>query len=284
MAAHLRLPALLVFLAMLGGCETSLGPYAPSNRHFSIFGVLNVASDRHWVRVEALRDGRPIGADSTLDAAVILTHLESGRQVTMKDSLFSYEGELAHNFYGEMDLQLEHTYRLVARSSEGEASTATVTMPHSIPEVSLSERGTTATIEGGTEDRFLFLTVLYHVFVDPTPPLAESYHETFTVQYAERAMRTGTGYSASLNWIRDVRSFYSGGDDEALVTLLEVEVQVGLVHPSAPGYDGLSYEDLFRPGVAPSNVENGAGYLAGLTNDRASVTLPSDERPQMEVP
>ncbi len=282
MAAHLRLPALLVFLAMLGGCETSLGPYAPSNRHFSIFGVLNVASDQHWVRIEDLRDGRPIGADSTIDATATLTHLESGRQVTLKDSLFRYQqGLLAHNFYAEMDLQLEHTYRLVVRDSSGNASTATVTMPHSIPEVNLSERGTSATIQGGVEDRLLFLTVDYHTIVAPEQG-GGAYANTFTVQYAKRATRTETGYTASLNWRRDVRSSYSGG--RATVILTSIAVQVGLVGSDAPVYGDLTYEDLFRPGVAPSNVENGAGYLAGISSDRASVTFPLGRRPSTSVP
>lgn len=282
-AARPLLPVLLLLPALLVGCDTSLDLAATSNS-FSLFGLLDAGDSRHAVRVEALQDGKPFGADSTLDATVTLTHVESGRTVGLEDRLVSFEG-LTHNYVTDaMDLRLNNTYRLAVQRGNGEGSTATLTMPHETPKLSLSQGGMVATVKGGTEDQLLYLDVNYHTTVVPEncsiPPCA--YDRVFSPRYAQRAQRTESGYTASFDWVTDVDSLYSG--QKATVTLKTVSVQVGLVHSSAPTYEGLTKGELFRPGVAPSNVENGYGYVAGITSDEASFTYPPPRPPRPKIP
>lgn len=287
-ALHCRQLVLFAGLVLAGcmaaGCDTSFEPYAEPDRFFSVFGVLDPSDVRHYVRVEALQDDKPFDADTTLDATVTLTRQATGRTVTLVNEPFSSQG-IKHNFRTDaMDLRLDEAYRLaVQRPDDETATTATFTTPHEVPELTLSELGLRATIEGGTEDRLLFLTVYYHTTVDPKDPTQPGYDRTFVVRHKGRARRTETGYAASFDWRADVDSLHTSGQ-EATVYLNEVEVQVGLVHPSAPSYEGLTYGELFRPGVAPSNVENGAGFVAGLTTDRGVVDIPFDQQPRTTVP
>lgn len=277
------IPLLLLLPVLQGGCDTSFDTYSATDNPFSLFGLLDADDQRHAVRVEALRDGKPFSADSTLDATVTLTHVESGRTVTLEDRLVSFEG-LTHNYVTDaMDLRLNNTYRLAVRRENGEESTATLTMPHEPPDLSLSKRGMVATVKGGTEDQLLYLEVNYHTTVKPEvcsmPPC--DYDQVFSLRYAQRARRTESGYTASFSWTTDVDSLYSG--QKATVTLKTVSAQVGLVHPSAPTYEGLTREELFRSGLAPSNVENGYGYVAGITSDVASFTYPPPLPPRPKI-
>ncbi len=269
-ARRFFLHVFLAGLIVLGGCETSFEPYAEADRYFSVFGVLNVSDDRHWVRVEPLQDDRPFTADSTIDATATLTHVATGRQVALEKSRMPHRDGFQHNFIAEMDLRLGSSYRLVVHRSDGSASTATVTIPESRPVLSLSQGGLDATVESRTGDRLLFLTVVYY-----------TNEGAYSGQYGVRASRTEAGYAASFDWKDDVCSDYVGGP--ALIVLHEVEAVAGVVDPSAPSYEGLPFEELFQPGVAPSNVENGYGYVAGVASDAAFVTLPPEERPTLNT-
>lgn len=280
--------SLLALAVGAAGCDTSFEPYAQADQYYSVFALLDATERRQWVRVEPLQDGRPRGADSTIEATVALERLPDGPQAVLEPRRAEYVEGFAHNFLAQMDLALGERYRLIVRRSDEKASTATVTMPQDVPALSLlGPRGLRAAIEGGTEDRLFFVNVTYDLLVDPedppapAPPLEER-PETLTAQYVGRATRTETGYAVSFDWTKDVRPPYEGTG--SAVTLTGLSVEVALVSREAPDYEGRSYEELFRVGVAPSNVKNGYGLVAGVTSDSASVVIPPADRPPSIVP
>lgn len=289
------LPAALMvggaLLLATSGCDTtSFDPYAEPDQVFSVFGFLDATQGTHRLRVEPLKDEKPYGTDSTLKATATLRNMESGQEVSLRNNRIIRNGEVRHNLVLEASLKRDTRYRLtVARTTGNErSSTATVTLPHAVPEISLPNSAKRVRVRGGTEDRLLFLNVTYRVEITeavrgPAPTI--TYEDAFQFMYARRVTRTETGYTDWLTREEDIRSMYQANSSvtSATIKLLGVDVKGALVHPSAPDYEALSYKELFSPGVAPSNVEGGIGFVAGVARDGASVTLPPDEQIQIDI-
>jgi hypothetical protein len=282
--SFLKALVLAVLVALGGGCDSSFEPYKKSERSFSLFGIIDAGSQRHPVLVEPLQDDRPFTADSTIDATGTITNVETGREVALERQRRQIGGGFRHNFIVKMKPQRGATYRLTVRPSDGKASTATLTMPNSAPRLSLIARETVdegmdlrAIVEETGQDRLLFLIVNYRVRIKPKrqrpdAPPPEPFEAILTAQYGTEASRTDTGYSTVLDWKSDVKEAYEG-QSATSATLLAINARAGIVHSSAPEYGGLTYDELFELGTAPSNVENGYGYVAGTASDGASVTI-----------
>lgn len=274
----LQLIAAVACLLSAGACETSFDPYLETDQYYSIFGALDASAERQWIRVEAPQDGRLYGADSTLDVEVRLEHIESNRQSILDDSLFEVSsGTVVHNFHTDMPLQTGGTYRLTVRDGDGDASQVEVRLPHALPEIDGEkvEEGIFLEVDADSRDRVVVLKATYDIKLVISSPKGPIEHmETVEEFHADRLRSTSNGYRANFNWVGDLEGHQEVG---ARVVPLTLDVTVVTAGPDWPSYAGKTLEELLRPGVAPSNVKNGYGYLAGAASDTMSITFaPSD--------
>ncbi|MDZ7694856.1 MAG: hypothetical protein U5K69_27685 [Balneolaceae bacterium] len=121
---------LLSSVLLFSGCDSPFEPHQENNRyHFSMFGYLDASADTQWVRIMPVRDSL-LYNPGEIDATVTLEELETGKTVTLNDSLFHFSNNrYAHNFWTTESLEPSGTYRLKAERSDGAASHATITLP-----------------------------------------------------------------------------------------------------------------------------------------------------------
>lgn len=128
----------LASLLGLTACEENLETLAPIDGIFAINGFLDAASDTQWVRVTPIRT-TILTTPDPVDAVVTLEHLGTGRIVELNPSVFTFpspnfpgEAAYGHNFWTDEPIEREATYRLVARRSDGESSSAVVKIPRGL--------------------------------------------------------------------------------------------------------------------------------------------------------
>jgi len=131
-----RLPSLAVCLcvaALVTDCDESFDPTEPSDLSFSVFGYLDASADTQWIRVTPIRPVK-VTSEDPLGITVTLEHLETGRIIELRDSLFRFtssdstvgsEGAYVHNFWTPEPIEPGASYRFSA-SREGEEPAVTV--------------------------------------------------------------------------------------------------------------------------------------------------------------
>jgi hypothetical protein len=119
-------------------CDERFEPIAPSPLGFSVFGYLDASADTQWIRVMPIRPLRVTSADP-LDAQVTLEHLETGRIIELRDSVFRFssvsdpdldQGVYVHNYWTPELIEPGATYRFSARREGKEPAEAVVEIPH----------------------------------------------------------------------------------------------------------------------------------------------------------
>ena len=278
--------AALLATALLTGCDDTLEPFQPSDDAiFSMVGYLNLKADTQWVRVMPVRRSLLPGAGA-IDAVVTLEHVGTGRVVTLRDSLFAFRDETlggvayAHNFWTAERLEPEATYRLQATRSDGATSTAVVVMPP-YPDILFVEdnrdrrRGTVLALFQVRAGRVLSVENIYDMgryAGNPQTLMAanaavESDYSIFPSQVPGMI-----GIEADL----DTLLFRPG-----LVDVVRRQFRISVVGADWPYGAELTDLDIFLPGTAPSNVENGFGFVGGA----ASWTIPFDAcEPRVPTP
>lgn len=120
----------LALAALLLGCEEEVNPFIEEDRHFTLYGYLDTATDTQFVRVIALRRSLVAEAPGPLDARVTLTPLPTGTPVVLRDSLVQFrDGSDGHVFYAPLRVFPGWTYRLQIERSDGALTTAETTVP-----------------------------------------------------------------------------------------------------------------------------------------------------------
>ncbi len=130
------LPNFCLFLCIVilsAGCDSSFQPLKENNLYnFNISGYLDASADTQWVRVGTVRPAINEPPDPT-GIRVTLEDLQRGKTVVMNDSLFAAKGFL--NYWTEMNIENEQTYRITAEGSDGKTSRVTVTTPKELPSI-----------------------------------------------------------------------------------------------------------------------------------------------------
>jgi hypothetical protein len=257
----------------VAGCDDALEPFLESeDAIFSMFGYLDLNADTQWVRVMPVRRELFLGPEP-IDAVVTLEHPGSGRIVTLNDSLFRFldprlDGEAyAHNFWTTEPLEPEASYRLVASRPDGVSTTAVVVMP---PEPELTQledsngrrRGNVIALFEVRPERVLSAEVLYGMGVLagpppallPTSPVPVGDYVTFP-----------THDPGTIGIHIDVDTLLMR---EGLQDIVRREIRIAVARPDWPYHLGLSDLEVTVPNVAPSNVENGLGFVGGVATWR----------------
>ena len=260
-AGQRALAGALLASALLAGCDRPFVPFQENtNGPFSIVGYLDLRADTQWVRVMPIRQNLLTEPDP-IDAVVTLEPMGSGRTITMKDSVFSYQDpELdavayAHVFWTPERLEAKARYRLTATRSDRAASSAVVEMPAELAFTFLNLRDT-AQLQVQAER--LLLVETFHTMTTPSGDRGsgERYQPI-----PSSLVRPGLYF-----FTVDGSPLFQIGMVDARRTELRIvagrsDWPFGTARPGARGS---------LPDTVPSNVENGLGYLGAA----ATWTIP----------
>lgn len=131
--------ALLLAALLIGpGCDPTVDVFRPSDQYrFSLYGALDVAADTQVIRVEPIDDTIQVGSPSDLPVNVVLENLDTGEQVSLRDSLTTLTaGERTvqvHNFWTSHQIQTATSYRVTVRKDGETITSATTTTPSGAP-------------------------------------------------------------------------------------------------------------------------------------------------------
>ncbi|MEX2344868.1 MAG: hypothetical protein WD604_04590 [Balneolaceae bacterium] len=96
-----------------------------------MYGLVDAGADTQWVRITPVREQIDLLTDGS-DLKVTLQNLDTGREVTLKDSLFTRDRNVL-NFWTDEPVVYNQTYLLKAELPGGETSEVTVTTPNEMP-------------------------------------------------------------------------------------------------------------------------------------------------------
>ncbi len=266
---YVLLPFSFSLLTLLASCNEPFNPMQQNNLYpFSIHGYLDASQDTNWVRITAVRDSLFLDSPEPLDAVVTLEHLESGHTVKMNDSLFRYipANTYAYNFWTDMNIEPEQTYRLNVRRSDGVVSSITVTLPSEFTDPYFMAG--TRPFRVGVDTLFIRnvqyladVEVLYHVvFHVPrgdVPRILSFRHLSDTLANGSihgRQVRINTGPHFAA---------FAGMDP---LTILKRKVKVSSAGPDWLNFSALDKNLISLP-EGTSNVEGGTGYLIGIVSN-----------------
>lgn len=123
---------LVSLFVVLASCDQEFQPLESNDRYFfSMYGLVDAGADTQWVRITPVREQIDLLTDGS-DLKVTLQNLDTGREVTLKDSLFTRDRNVL-NFWTDEPVVYNQTYLLKAELPGGETSEVTVTTPNEMP-------------------------------------------------------------------------------------------------------------------------------------------------------
>jgi len=241
----------ILSLLIIDSCDPAFNPLAGSDKYdFSIYGYLDATADTQWVRVMPVRDSlffspRPI------NASVILKDNQSGRRVTMHDSLFQYyQHRYAHNFWTTMKLLPDRSYTLIAKQPDNPAhsDTVKVSLPKDYPTPRFYKKQNLVIID--SVKNLVDVSVIYHY------QGVQGNSGSIIYPHIEDSSRSSGRYSVNLKLDHDL---YELRDYQ--ITYKQIYVAA-----SGPGWPDFSMIDKRIESLPNgiSNVKHGVGFVAGI--------------------
>ncbi|GAA5522492.1 hypothetical protein LQ318_12130 [Aliifodinibius salicampi] len=248
---------LLGALLLLSGCDSSFEPHQENSRYyFSMFGYLDASADTQWVRIMPVRDSL-LHQPHEIDATVTLEELETGKTITLNDSLFHFSNNrYAHNFWTTQPLEPSRTYRLKAERSDGAASHTTITLPTDYP----TPIAYIWEPDDFTPDRIDIKDI--EKLVD-----AQVIHQTqdqrSTINFIkDTVVVPDRSYQVLIQpWI----NYESIGTTLDAIPNEDLKIFVAAATNEFPDFATIDEITITFPGGV-SNVENGVGYVAGIVS------------------
>ena len=241
--------------AMTAGCETAVDPFQPSDMYFSIGGVIDASAETQFVRLSPLRRSAVISPDP-LDAVVTTTDLATGETAVWRDSVFALvPSGIAHNVWTTFDFEAGHTYRFEARSPEGNVSSAVVDLPEAVPEVviQIPPFSSTAIINVLNVEKLADLRLIFCGRV-----AGSGLVERVDIPLIERVSEFQHGFTTRVEAFELARQ----NDIDQIYWIRVLAMGAGEEWPDFEDVD----EETLALAETLSNVENGAGYLGGVTS------------------
>ncbi|MBO6576737.1 MAG: hypothetical protein JJ896_13995 [Rhodothermales bacterium] len=261
---------LIAFLGLaVAACDTAIDPFDRDGLQFSIQGYLDAQADTQYVRVTPLRDSLALNLFESPDYTVELHHEVDGRTVRMQDSLFRFVGgRFAYNWWASGELEHGRGYRLTVQGADGATSSVRVQIPESIPEMELiiprdpftPLRFLTQAIKIRKVEKLAALQLKYRVVF---PPQVEAEPQIVNMSILQRVGPIGPDLGIAFFPYKDLMARFDG----ACPLVLSTEVILAASTDDWPDLEGIDPETLARPDVI-SNVENGVGFLGGLSITR----------------
>ena len=269
--------SLVASLVILGGCDQSIDPVVGDERPFTIWGYLDAHADTQRVRVFSIESRLGIDRSGPIDAAVISTDLETGEQREWTDAEITFaDSSVGHVFWSDFRAEYERSYRLEVRRSDGQTTSAEVTIPPPVEVELVGERDRTVipALIHGKPPNLVDVSVIYDAITlppaNPWPPGTAPpppVRLKVAVPYSGEQEPTRDGWRYEIKLRRDfevVKEEFSINclrDD--LIALRRIDFRF-LAADSQWDPPGGSFDPnlLIEPGTF-SNVENGLGYFGG---------------------
>ncbi len=126
-------PIIFAFLAtlVLVGCDESVNPILETDRQFTLFGTLDMASDSQFVRVVAIRPTLT-APDQKLNAVFTSRQADTEETIQWTDSVYTFEdGTVGHIFYAPLRVLAGKTYLIKVKKPDNDLVTSAFTLiPH----------------------------------------------------------------------------------------------------------------------------------------------------------
>lgn len=278
---------LCVFCCLtLLGCEEAVEPFTNTDRHFSVFGFLDPASDVQYLRVTPIRQLVDPPPPGPIDAQVTVTELETGRTIAWEDSVIIFEdGTAGHVFRGRFRPLHSYTYRLEVRRSDGITTSAETHVPAFLQ--ATVNPPSTSTLGNGVVrvrqevawqgiDFRPFRVQVWYRFSGTQPGSAfrdvpVTYSADNLGRFDSDVWRVNVDLTEDQNFLRE--EFGVPGNEAFPFTLYGVGMQVTV--PDAqwrPPGGVFDPEILIQPGTL-SNVQNGFGFFGSVAQLNTEWTL-----------
>jgi hypothetical protein len=288
---------IVLFLVCVTGCDTGVDVLQPSDEfRFSLFGALDVAKDTQVVRVEPIGDTTRIGAPEEIDAQVVLENLDTGTQVSMRDSFATVGGGIGqvHNFWTTHSLRPGTSYQIRVEEEGTAVTTATTTTPEQPPELvhapdstddrafrlpcRLDNRGEPLEIQNTFSFRVFGASSVAAVKVLYTIDRAgQDRPVTRQFDWLERVRKrtNDPGFRIPVFYGRDLATLKQRGRgclarSQFARPFARATVTAG--GPDWPDWGGASLNDLARPDTF-SNVSGGHGFVGGVYTDTVRIPI-----------
>lgn len=277
------------------GCDPTVDVLGPSDQYrYSLFGTLDVAADTQIVRVEPLDDRVRVGAPQDIDVSVILENLDTGEQVSMRDS-FAVVGDSirVHNFWTAHPIEPATSYRIAVQEGDSSVTTVTTETPAQSPELSHNSSfympcdfdipGTqTFSVTVRNVDQVATANVIYPItrvdVQDTIQTLNEFEYYENVEEIEEDVFQVNVPYQQTLVELNPNSQRGRGQEciSEERFTEPHALAVIAVGGPDWPSWRGVPIDSLASP-QSFTNVEGGHGFVGGVYSD--TIEVPIQERP-----
>jgi hypothetical protein len=268
---------LCISLFFTTGCDHSFEPLQKNDDLiFSMYGAVDVHGEFSIVRVMPVGE-RLFNVNPEFNySKVFLIHNSTGERITYRDSLFKFGGDtFVWNFFSDVNLIANKSYRLVAENMEGRSSYANINLPSELPLPTIEEYNTgfeTGIFNGVSNDPIVSVKTRY--FVQPVNEFGCDPEMMIVISHLDQlTTRAGGQYRLAVN----NRSEISRALGPA-VQSFRINRREFLIVSS--GEDWPDYSDLMDlESTLPEtidNVERGVGYVAGVAGRVIQITPPRE--------
>ncbi len=222
-----------------------------------MFGYLDASADTQWVRIMPVRDSLFYNPKE-IDATVTLEELETGKTVTLNDSLFHFSNNrYAYNFWTTKSLKPSGTYRLMAERPDGAASHVTVALPADFPTpiayIWEPDDFTPDRIEVEGVEKLADAQVIYH-----------TKSQSFSISHIEDTVLVPDGsYQVRIRPWNDIETINTDLGEQLEIPNENREIFVAVATDDFPDF-AIVDEIIIALPEGVSNVENGLGYVGGI--------------------
>jgi hypothetical protein len=272
----------LISLSFWTGCEEEVSPFVEDDRFFTVYGYLDTAVNEQFLRVIQLRTEFAAAGDTSIDAAVTTTEVETGVTTAWTDSLVTFDdGTIGHIFVGRFRPVPGLHYRLNVTRSDGKGASATTLVPPpqnvTVSEPALGFVGITQKVLWPQIDFIPFKVEVWYRTLDTAfegLPFRDA-----VVLYGDDGGRVGrqtnNGWEIVVRYAEDKKEVgrqlgYGEGDQPIL---LSMGMRLTMSDEQWRPPDGVfNPEILVQPGTF-SNVEGGFGFFGSLNQFALEWTL-----------
>ena len=121
-----------VLIGVFATCDTSrtIDPFEQNIGSFSVYGAIELFEEDNLIRIRDV--SIPFLADSGLgyeNVSVRLEEVETGREISVRDTVVDHNGNFTLNYIIEEDLQPRVAYNFIVFDELGESVNSIFTMP-----------------------------------------------------------------------------------------------------------------------------------------------------------
>lgn len=255
-------------------CNQTFEPMQENNAYFfTFYGYLDAAADTQWVRVAPARDH--INASPEIpEFQMTIEELENGIPTGMNKKLVQFGQDFnAINAWSELQVEHGKSYRLIAERPDGASSHVMVSLPEDFPTPVFIEDRSVLT-SNPLENRVLVRDVerladfqtIWYVQIH-APGYVEK--RIFTFSYRNTAQHvSGFGDYLVITFRPEVERDYVLNEIGVTGEVEVIHRQVFIASASPDWIEDIDSIDDITFGLPESisNVENGLGYVTGITS------------------